>query len=161
MSLIFEMMRTDSATGSVTNVDMTPFNSYQESVCDSTDLEAMYERMIMKILESFSTYLKKGSGWMLKRVVRLDITVSKNKPAKGSSHIPLPKELRRKNTLINMKNDDNLCFKWAITRALYPKDNHPERVSKDLREKSRRTQLGRHRISNTVFGESLQEIRMI
>ena len=51
ISLICEMMRTDSATGSVTNVDMTPFNSYQESVCDSTDLEAMYERMIMKILE--------------------------------------------------------------------------------------------------------------
>ena len=73
---------------------------------------------------------------MLKRVVRLDITVSKNKPAKGSSHIPLPKELRRKNTLINMKNDDNLCFKWAVTRALYPKDNHPERVSKDLRKKA-------------------------
>ena len=92
ISLICEMMRTGPA-GSVTNVDMTPFNSYQESVYDSTDLEAMYERMIRKILESFSTYLKKGSGWMPKRVVRLDITVSKNKPAKGSSHIPLPKEL--------------------------------------------------------------------
>ena len=69
ISLICEMMWTDPATRSVTNVDMTPFNSYQESVYDSTDLEAMCERMITTILVSFSTYLKKGSGWMPKRVV--------------------------------------------------------------------------------------------
>ncbi|XP_065645294.1 uncharacterized protein LOC136075785 [Hydra vulgaris] len=31
-----------------------------------------------------------------------------------------------------MKNDDNQCFKWCITRALNPTDYHPERVDKDL-----------------------------
>ena len=34
-----------------------------------------------------------------------------------------------------MKNQDNECFKWCVLRALYPKDDHPERIDKDLRSK--------------------------
>lgn len=43
----------------------------------------MYEKMIEKIIEAFSTFLSNGSGWTLKRVVRLDITVNKLNPLKG------------------------------------------------------------------------------
>jgi hypothetical protein len=35
-----------------------------------------------------------------------------------------------------MKNNDNECFKWAVTRALNPTDTHPERISKELKEQS-------------------------
>ena len=35
--------------------------------------------------------------------------------------------------MINMKNDDNECFKWCITRALNPVDKNAERVTKILR----------------------------
>ena len=35
-----------------------------------------------------------------------------------------------------MKNDDDECFKWAVTRALNPTDTHPERISKELRKQS-------------------------
>ena len=31
-----------------------------------------------------------------------------------------------------MKNQDDKCFLWCVLRALNPKDNHPERVDKDL-----------------------------
>ena len=44
--------------------------------------------------------------------------------------------LRNKKTLINMKSKDDIGFKWAVTRALNPTDNHPERVTKILREQS-------------------------
>ena len=27
-----------------------------------------------------------------------------------------------------MKNDDNECFKWSVTRALNPTDNNPQRI---------------------------------
>ena len=35
-----------------------------------------------------------------------------------------------------MKNEDDMCFKWAVTRALNPVDKNPERVTKLLREQS-------------------------
>ena len=34
-----------------------------------------------------------------------------------------------------MKNEDNKCFLWSVLRALNPKDNHPERVDKELKLK--------------------------
>ena len=35
-----------------------------------------------------------------------------------------------------MKNEDDECFKWCITRALNPVKSHPERVTSLLREQS-------------------------
>ena len=49
--------------------------------------------------------------------------------------MPLPKELANKKAIINMQNKDNKCFLWCVLRALNPKDNHPERVDKELMEK--------------------------
>ena len=54
----------------------------------------------------------------------------------GSSYIPLPKELANKKELINLKNDDNQCFKWAVTRAINPVDKNVERIDKKLRAKA-------------------------
>ena len=73
---------------------------------------------------------------MIKKVVKLDITVSKNKPVNGSSYISLPEELRRKNALINMKNDDGQCFKYAVYRAFNPIDKNAERITKDLKKQA-------------------------
>ena len=111
LSLICVMVRVDPATGEVTNEEQASFNSRQESIFESTNLEEVYERMVAKFLESFATYLKNGSGWMLKKVVRLDITLSRLRPLRGNSHIPLPERILKRKTIINMENDDEECFK--------------------------------------------------
>ena len=36
-----------------------------------------------------------------------------------------------------MKNEDQKCFKWCITRALNPVKKNAERITKDLREQSK------------------------
>ena len=135
MRLICKMMKLDPATGNVESEELAYFNSKQKSVFDSTDLETMYERMITKILESFAMYMKKGSGWVLEKVIGLDITASRLRPVRGSSHIPLPeKYLERTKALINLQNHDKQCFKWAVTRALNPVDKNPQRITRKLRE---------------------------
>ena len=53
----------------------------------------------------------------------------------GSSYIELPKELKNKNAITIMKNDDDKCFLWCVLRALNPKPTHPERLDKKLKEK--------------------------
>ena len=69
------MIKVDPATGNIVDTDDTAtFRSYLESVFETTDLERIYKKMSGKILESFATYLKNGSGWILKKVVRVEIT---------------------------------------------------------------------------------------
>ena len=70
---------------------------------------------------------------------------------RGSSYIPLPKYLADKKALINLKNDDEQCFKWAVTRAINPTESHPERIDKKLRAKVDTPQLGRYYISNPTL----------
>ena len=147
------MERVNPATGLVTDDLQTGFNSKPESVFASTDLEETYQRMITKILESFAKYLKNGNGWRLKRVVGLDITASKLKLLKGSSHIPLPKLIARNKGLINIKNTEQQCFKWAITRALNPVERNPQRVTKILQKQAEK--LNWNGISNTLFRDCL------
>lgn len=77
------MERTNPATGEVVETRESYFRTPQEPVYSSTDLDIMYESMSAKMLEAFSAYLKNGSGCTLKRVLKLDITFSKNKPVKG------------------------------------------------------------------------------
>ena len=143
--LVCIMMRVDPATGIVTNEEEVSFNSFQESIYESTDLEEEYERMTTKILESFATYLKNGSGYVLKRVVRLDMTFSRLKPLRGSSYISLPKRISRKNALINVKNEDDYCFKYHATIGYFnlTDEYYPSsQMTEELREYVERLNWG-------------------
>ena len=52
-------------------------------------------------------------------------------------YISLPKFLAAKKAIINLKNEDDECVKWAISRALYPVEKNSERIDKELRETSK------------------------
>ena len=93
----------------------------------------MYERITAKMLESFSAYLRNGSVWMFKRILRLDITFPRNRPVRSSSYIPLPEGLKTR-SLINVQNKkEHYCFKWAIFRHFHPRKDNPQRIE-DLKE---------------------------
>ena len=86
------------------------------------DVNDMYDKASEKIPESMVKYQKEGSGWRPKRVVELEIYTTEYNPVGGSSYIPLLEKLRGEKAVINMKNEDNECFKWSVTRALNPVD---------------------------------------
>ena len=128
LELVCEMVMLNPVTREVAETVESSFRTRQESVYESTDLGDLYGRMTAKMLESFSAYLKKGSGWMFKIILRLKITLSENKPVRGSSYIPLPKGLKTR-SFINVKNKkDNHCFKWAILRHIHPEEKDPQLI---------------------------------
>ena len=57
----------------------------------------------------------------------LDLHTVKYVPLGGSSYIPLPKFLAAKKAIINLKNEDDECFKWVITGALNQEENNTEK----------------------------------
>ena len=70
-------------------------------------------------------------------ILSMDLHTVKYTPLGGSSYISLPKFLAAKKAIINLKNEDDECFKWAITRALNPVEKNFERIDKELRETSK------------------------
>ena len=133
--LLCTMVKSNPAIGEETRDD-AHFSSRQEAIYEGTDLEEVYQDMKDKILESFASYQKNGSGWRFETINKLKLNISKNNLIKGSSYIPLPKKLNGRKAIINMKNDDQQCFKWSIARAFNPAENHSERVTKKLQEQA-------------------------
>ena len=65
------------------------------------------------VLETIAKFQRQGSTCRFHSVLSLDLHTVKYAPLGGSSYIPLPKFLAAKKAII--KNDDDECFKWAIT----------------------------------------------
>ena len=127
------MVRTDPVTGRIVTAERSAFRSLQEPVYDSTDLEATHERVVAKILESFSAFLRNGSGWMFKRIIKLELTFSRNRPVRGSSYIPLPAGLEETGPLINVRTKRTTTALSGPFLDTFILEVHPERIS-DLKE---------------------------
>ncbi len=89
-----------------------------------------------KIWRVWQNIRKKKAVGDLKEFLELETRVVEYNPVGGSSYIPLPEKLRGKMAIVNVKNEDNECFKWSVTRALNPVDKNSERISKELRKQS-------------------------
>lgn len=84
-------------------------------------------------MKHFDEVIRKGSGFTLETINELVVEVNKYEPLAGSSFIQLPKFLKDKKAIVNVMNDDEQCFKWAVLSALYPAVNNPGRVTNYLR----------------------------
>ena len=103
---------------------------------EGTDISSLYDEWMMKILEDISSFQETGSGWRFESIVNLTIYTISYEPLRGSSYIKLPDYLANKKALINLKNKDNQCFKYAVTRGINPVDKNAERIDKGLREQA-------------------------
>ena len=101
------------------------FHSSKKLILEETDEEEIYDEMVGEIVEELQKVGDAvGSGWQFLKVIKLVLHTTRWDPINAGSYIELPEALRNKKALINMKNQDDECFKWSILRALYPKDNH-------------------------------------
>ena len=67
---------------------------------------------------------------MVDRIQTLWLDIARYQPLRGGSYIPLPAAVRSKKAVINVKNRDDHCLRWALRAALaYPPPPHnPERL---------------------------------
>ena len=130
--LYFNCVMVREGSGGVQRVDF-PFHSAIKIILENTDVEEVFNEMVDEI----ETAIQKaenaeGSGWMLESITDIKLHTAKWDPLNAGSYMELPTNLKNKKAIINMKNQDDECFKWCVLRALYPKNNHPERIDKDL-----------------------------
>ena len=84
------------------------------------------------VLESLAKFQRQRNNWKFHSVLSLDLHTVKYEPLGSSFYIPLPAFLAAKKAIINLKNEDDKCFKWAITRALNPVEKNSERIDRKL-----------------------------
>ena len=134
--LTVKFTKENPATGNI-DINIWFFPSKVEIVTESTDLSVLYDHMTDAIFESIQNFQNRGSGWQFDRIEHLDININPYNPLSASSYIPLPKKLAKKKAIINVQNEnDNECFKWGVTSAVFPAERDGERLSKQMREDS-------------------------
>ena len=107
------------------------FNSKPQTIINNTEINEALQMSKQNILNQISQWISEGSGWTVQSVDSHYLNIVKYKPMKGSSYIQLPSELRNcAKGLINMKNEDNECFRWCHITHLNPQDKDPQRIKK-------------------------------
>ncbi|GBN89381.1 hypothetical protein AVEN_139796-1 [Araneus ventricosus] len=67
-----------------------------------------------KILEAVDEFIRRGSGWILDKIVHFELCVAKYQPLRASSYIILPKMLADKKAVLNIQNEDQKCLVWCL-----------------------------------------------
>ena len=135
VKLIFKCYMERSSILGETVIKPANFHSNNHINLEGTDEDDIYIIMTERILEKMATFQSGGERVRLYSIIKLELHTTRYNPLRGETWIPLPKELANKKAIINMQNKDNKCFLWCVLRALNPKDNHPERVDKELKLK--------------------------
>ena len=104
-------------------------NAEKQTITNDVGIAELLQITQQQILNKIQKWISKGSGWTIKSVDGHFINVIKYRPLRGYSYIPLPEELQNPaKGIINMKNNDNECFRWCHIRHLLPQNKNPQRI---------------------------------
>ena len=108
------------------------FNRRMLAVYNLSDMDEIVSAMIEHMYQQIENPALRESKFVFDGVIQMDIDFHRLNLTRGSSYIPRPDWLAHKGTIINPKNSDMECFKWAVIASMKWKDigDHPERISK-------------------------------
>ena len=139
LEVTFEKDTIDSKTGKRVSIYKTTFfNGKAKIVTKVDDIEPELNMSRQEILSVIDKWVSEGSGWVIDRIDSHYLNVTLYKPLNGSSYIKLPTDLRNtKKGLINIKNEDNECFRWCHIRHLNPQEKNSQRIKKEDKKNGR------------------------
>ena len=72
------------------------------------------------------------SDYLFHGIVSLIVDIHEVELIRGGSYIKLPEWIENKHAVLNPKNDDDECFKWAVIQALHHEEigKDPQRINK-------------------------------
>ena len=108
------------------------FNSRMTNVYNLSDLDEIVNEMIAHMKEQIENPALLNSRFVFDEVLFTNVDFHQLNLMRGSSYLPLPNWLAWKKAIINPKNEDQECFKWAVIAASRWEEinNNPERISK-------------------------------
>ena len=142
---LIDLLKRESRTGAVRAQTMTwirfkkddelvelAFNSRMTNIYKLSNLDEIVGEMIKHMKEQIKNPALLNSRFVFDEVLFTNVDFHQLNLMRGSSYLPLPNWLAHKKAIINPKNEDQECFKWAVITASKWEEmnNNPERISK-------------------------------
>ena len=93
-------------------------------------IKQKFEGFIEMVKGETDNWSEAGSGWEAGDIDLAYIEVARYQPLRGGTYLPLPASLAKKKVIINVRDKDSKCLKWAIKAALFPVEKDAQRPSK-------------------------------
>lgn len=91
----------------------------------ATDLEEWYdEHVVETTLTDLEEFQERDSGWALLRILNLLVNINKCNPMRVGCWMEMPRFIRLRRAVVNVRSEDSACFAWSVVAALYPVDKH-------------------------------------
>ena len=137
------------------------------------------DRVFQEQNEKLKALTDMGSGWKLLGISRAYFKTIRCDPLRGGAYFTLPKFIRNKKAVINIKNKDDKCLRWVLKAAKFPVEQNVERPSKypkdeedgldftgisfptPLKEIPKVEQLSRVRINVFGYNDDTQKINIL
>ena len=142
---LIDLLKKESRMGAIRSQTMTwirfrkdgklvelAFNSRMMNVYNLSDMDEIVNEMIAHMKGQIENTALLNSRFVFDEVLHIDVDFHKLNLTRGLSYLPLPDWLTKTKAIINPRNEDQECFKWAVIAASKWEDidSHPERISK-------------------------------
>ena len=118
-----------------TKKDSVYFKSKTGTATNFEDIESTAATNQLTVLSRIETFQNLGSNWIILNIENHYVNIAMYKPLAGSSYMKLPDDISNsKCGLLNMRNDDNMCFVWSHVRHLRPKARRATTITRGDRE---------------------------
>jgi hypothetical protein len=114
----------------------------------------LFFKSINDIESNIQEYTNKGSGWRVKNINKLEIKIGKYLPLYGSCFIELPSKLKYKRAIINIKNNDGMCFLYSIISTIFKPKELRRKVNVNFCKKF----ISKFNLNNIKFPMELKNI---
>jgi len=88
-------------------------------VFNDGDLNAAFQKMFA----SFEEYIREGSNWVLKQIIKLEVSTVNYSPLGGSTYIPTLTTFSH-HPITNILNKDEKCLLWSVLAFLHLKSTN-------------------------------------
>ena len=129
-TLVLRVEMTKTTADGKSKVERPYFSSKPYTILSQHDIENVIAKAQSAIETNIDKWTREGSGWVVDRVETMYVNIAKYQPLTGSSYMELPKYLKKKEAIINVRNQDNECLKWALLSARHPVKKNAQRVNK-------------------------------
>ena len=127
---LIDLLKKESRTGAITTQTMTwirfrkdgelvelAFNSRMVNISNLSNMNEIVNEMIARMKQQIENPALSNSRFVFDEVLHMDMDFHRLNLTRGSSYLPLPDWLAHKKAIINPKNADRECFKWAVIAA--------------------------------------------
>ena len=91
----------------IEKVNIGFFKSNAREIINENDIETVISDAGNELVNRINQWISGRSGWVIKSADKHEIGISKYKPLRWSSYLPLPEKIKNKKATINIQNKND------------------------------------------------------